>query len=53
MRMKALKHGSCECDPIAPLELPHSLHAFHRVSEADEHNVVRYQLYDSLFSILN
>lgn len=37
MRMRAPKEGSC--DPIAPLELPHSLHAFHRVSEADELNV--------------
>ncbi|KAG6657901.1 hypothetical protein CIPAW_04G122200 [Carya illinoinensis] len=33
MRMKAPKEP---CDPIAPLELPHSLHAFHRVSDADE-----------------
>lgn len=39
MRMRAPKEGSC--DPIAPLELPHSLHAFHRVSEADELNRVR------------
>ncbi|OIW15520.1 hypothetical protein TanjilG_27371 [Lupinus angustifolius] len=37
MRMRAPKEGLC--DPIAPLELPHSLHAFHRVSEADELNV--------------
>ncbi|KAL9297650.1 hypothetical protein ACSQ67_023546 [Phaseolus vulgaris] len=37
MRMRAPKEGSC--DPIAPLELPHSLHAFHRVSEADELNI--------------
>ncbi|KAK7831654.1 diacylglycerol kinase 5 isoform X2 [Quercus suber] len=37
MRMKTPKEGSC--DPIAPLELPHSLHAFHRCSEADELNV--------------
>lgn len=28
------------CDPIAPLELPHSLHAFHRVSSTDELNMV-------------
>ncbi|XP_077243315.1 diacylglycerol kinase 5-like isoform X2 [Tasmannia lanceolata] len=33
MRMKAPKEGPC--DPIAPLELPHSLHAFHRVSNTD------------------
>lgn len=38
MRMKAPKEGSC--DPIAPLELPHSLHAFHRVSETDSLNMV-------------
>ncbi|XP_027346244.1 diacylglycerol kinase 5-like [Abrus precatorius] len=37
MRMRAPKEGSC--DPIPPLELPHSLHAFHRVSEADELNM--------------
>ncbi|XP_030485059.2 diacylglycerol kinase 5 [Cannabis sativa] len=36
MRMRAPKEGSC--DPIAPLELPHSLHAFHRVSDTDELN---------------
>ncbi|KAL0537004.1 hypothetical protein IC582_025972 [Cucumis melo] len=36
MRMRAPTEGSC--DPIAPLELPHSLHAFHRVTEG-EHNV--------------
>ncbi|KAK4364108.1 hypothetical protein RND71_015466 [Anisodus tanguticus] len=37
MRMRAPKEGSCE--PIAPLELPHSLHAFHRVSSSDDLNV--------------
>lgn len=37
MRMRAPTEGSY--DPIAPLELPHSLHAFHRVTEG-EHNVV-------------
>ncbi|KAJ8748332.1 hypothetical protein K2173_001751 [Erythroxylum novogranatense] len=37
MRMRAPKQGTC--DPIAPLELPHSLHAFHRVSPTDELNV--------------
>ncbi|XP_060202416.1 diacylglycerol kinase 5-like isoform X2 [Lycium barbarum] len=37
MRMKAPEEGSCE--PIAPLELPHSLHAFHRVSSSDDLNV--------------
>lgn len=38
MRMRAPKEGSC--DPIAPLELPHSLHAFHRVSQTDTLNMV-------------
>jgi len=38
MRMRAPKEGSC--DPIAPLELPHSLHAVHRVSPTDELNMV-------------
>ncbi|RDX96045.1 Diacylglycerol kinase 5, partial [Mucuna pruriens] len=38
MRMRAPKEGFC--DPIPPLELPLSLHAFHRVSEADELNMV-------------
>ncbi|XP_031501066.1 diacylglycerol kinase 1-like [Nymphaea colorata] len=33
MRMKAPAEGAC--DPIAPLELPHSLHAFKRVSHTD------------------
>ncbi|KAG5579230.1 hypothetical protein H5410_049857 [Solanum commersonii] len=37
MRMRAPKEGCC--DPIAPLELPHSLHAFHRVSASDDLNV--------------
>ncbi|KAJ0101969.1 hypothetical protein Patl1_04528 [Pistacia atlantica] len=37
MRMRIPKQGPC--DPIAPLELPHSLHAFHRVSEKDTLNV--------------
>lgn len=41
MRMRAPTEGSC--DPIAPLELPHSLHAFHRVTEG-EHNVVSWLL---------
>lgn len=40
MRMRTPKEGSC--DPIPPLELPHSLHAFHRVSEADELNMVKH-----------
>ncbi|KAJ7948240.1 diacylglycerol kinase [Quillaja saponaria] len=37
MRMRAPKDGPCE--PIAPLELPHSLHAFHRLSDTDELNM--------------
>nr|XP_027191667.1 diacylglycerol kinase 5-like isoform X2 [Cicer arietinum] len=43
MRMRAPKEGSC--DPIPPLELPHSLHAFHRVSEADELNMEGYHTF--------
>ncbi|KAL5700241.1 diacylglycerol kinase (ATP) [Ranunculus cassubicifolius] len=37
MRMRSPKEGSC--DPIAPLDLPHSLHAFHRVSRSDSENM--------------
>nr|XP_029120963.1 diacylglycerol kinase 5 isoform X3 [Elaeis guineensis] len=37
MRMRAPKEGAC--DPIAPLELPHSLHAFRRVSDTDSLNM--------------
>lgn len=40
MRMKAPKEGPC--DPIAPLELPHALHAFQRVSDTDSLNQVFY-----------
>ncbi|KAJ6833430.1 diacylglycerol kinase 5-like [Iris pallida] len=36
MRMRIPAKGSC--DPIAPLELPHSLHAFNRVSDTDSLN---------------
>ncbi|XP_068644435.1 diacylglycerol kinase 1-like [Aristolochia californica] len=43
MRMKAPKEGSCE--PIAPLELPHSLHAFHRVSNTDSLNQEGYHTF--------
>lgn len=43
MRMKIPKKGSC--DPLAPLELPHSLHAFHRVSPTDELNKVTYHIF--------
>nr|GMC84932.1 diacylglycerol kinase 5-like isoform X2 [Ipomoea batatas]GMC87028.1 diacylglycerol kinase 5-like isoform X2 [Ipomoea batatas] len=38
MRLRAPTEGSC--DPIAPLELPHSMHAFKRVSQADALNEV-------------
>ncbi|KAL8505987.1 hypothetical protein ACS0TY_017008 [Phlomoides rotata] len=43
MRMKAPREGSYE--PIAPLDLPHSLHAFHRVSPTDEMNKEGYHTY--------
>lgn len=35
MRMSAPKEGSCD-----PLELPHSLHAFHSASQTDALNKV-------------
>lgn len=34
MKMRVPK-GEGSCDPIAPLELPHSLHAVHRVPQSD------------------
>ncbi|ERN03531.1 diacylglycerol kinase 5 [Amborella trichopoda] len=43
MRMRAPKEGSC--DPIAPLELPHSLHAFQRVSPTDSMNEEGYHTF--------
>ncbi|KAL6543220.1 Diacylglycerol kinase 5 [Orobanche hederae] len=43
MRMKAPREGSC--DPIGPLDLPHSLHAFNRVSPADEMNEEGYHTF--------
>ncbi|XP_004509972.1 diacylglycerol kinase 1-like isoform X2 [Cicer arietinum] len=44
MRMKASsKEGSC--DPIAPLELPHAMHAFNRVSSSDKLNLEGYHTY--------
>lgn len=49
MRMRTPKEGSC--DPIAPLELPHSLHAFHRVSQTDKLNVVCFLLISWLFCL--
>ncbi|KAL7102354.1 hypothetical protein ACP275_08G115200 [Erythranthe tilingii] len=44
MRMRVPKEGS-NCEPIAPLELPHSLHAFHRVSSTDDLNVKGYDTF--------
>ncbi|RWR88092.1 Diacylglycerol kinase [Cinnamomum micranthum f. kanehirae] len=43
MRMKAPKEGPC--DPIAPLDLPHALHAFQRVSDTDSLNQEGYHTY--------
>ncbi|XP_010277913.1 PREDICTED: diacylglycerol kinase 5-like isoform X2 [Nelumbo nucifera] len=43
MRMRAPKEGAC--DPIPPLELPHSLHAFHRVSQTDSLNMEGYHTF--------
>ncbi|WOL03439.1 diacylglycerol kinase 5-like [Canna indica] len=43
MRMRVSNEGTC--DPIAPLELPHSLHAFHRVSSTDSLNVEGYHTF--------
>ncbi|XP_010931893.1 diacylglycerol kinase 1 isoform X1 [Elaeis guineensis] len=43
MRMRAPKEGTC--DPVAPLELPHALHAFHRVSTSDSLNVEGYHTF--------
>ncbi|KAK4484368.1 hypothetical protein RD792_006946 [Penstemon davidsonii] len=43
MRMRAPREGSC--DPIAPPELPHSLHAFHRVSSTDVLNEEGYHTF--------
>ncbi|KAM0906732.1 hypothetical protein ACQ4PT_016595 [Festuca glaucescens] len=43
LRMRAPKEGPCE--PIAPLELPHSLHAFHRVSSGDSLDVEGYHTF--------
>uniref|UniRef100_A0A0E0EIM8 Diacylglycerol kinase n=1 Tax=Oryza meridionalis TaxID=40149 RepID=A0A0E0EIM8_9ORYZ len=43
LRMRATKEGPC--DPIAPLELPHSLHAFHRVSSSDSLNMEGYHTF--------
>ncbi|XWS09918.1 hypothetical protein CRYUN_Cryun39dG0031100 [Craigia yunnanensis] len=43
MRMRAPKEGPC--DPIGPLELPHSLHVFHRISQTDKLSVEGYHTY--------
>ncbi|WOL16018.1 diacylglycerol kinase 5-like [Canna indica] len=43
MRMRTPKDGTC--DPIAPLDLPHSLHAFQRVSSSDSLNVEGYHTF--------
>ncbi|KAL0301131.1 UNVERIFIED_CONTAM: Diacylglycerol kinase [Sesamum radiatum] len=43
MRMRAPREGSC--DPIAPPDLPHSLHAFHRVSPTDDMNEEGYHTF--------
>ncbi|KAK6919495.1 Diacylglycerol kinase, accessory domain [Dillenia turbinata] len=47
MKMKAPMGGSC--DHIAPLELPHSLHAFHRISSTDELNMEGYHTFSGGF----
>ncbi|PIN06260.1 Diacylglycerol kinase [Handroanthus impetiginosus] len=41
MRMR----GEGSCDPIAPLDLPHSLHAFQRISRTDEMNEEGYHTF--------
>lgn len=56
MRIKAPKEGSC--DPIAPLDLPHAMHAFNRVSSTDKLNLVSYththtHIYSLLMSVHN
>ncbi|XP_022717701.1 diacylglycerol kinase 5-like [Durio zibethinus] len=43
MRMKTPEEGSC--DPIGPLELPHSLHKFHRISQTDKLSMEGYHTY--------
>ncbi|CAD6259446.1 unnamed protein product [Miscanthus lutarioriparius] len=43
MRMRIPQEGPC--DPIAPLDLPHSLHAFHRVSACDSLNLEGYHTF--------
>ncbi|KAJ4763584.1 Diacylglycerol kinase [Rhynchospora pubera] len=43
MRMKIPEHSAC--DPLAPLELPHAMHAFKRVSDSDSLNVEGYHTF--------
>ncbi|KAL0405781.1 UNVERIFIED_CONTAM: Diacylglycerol kinase [Sesamum latifolium] len=43
MRMRVPKEGTCE--PLAPLELPHSLHKFNRVSATDDLNMEGYDTF--------
>ncbi|XP_078175485.1 diacylglycerol kinase 1-like isoform X5 [Carex rostrata] len=43
MRMRIPDNGAC--DPIAPLELPHAIHAFKRVSTSDSLNVEGYHTF--------
>ncbi|PWZ44088.1 hypothetical protein Zm00014a_025605 [Zea mays] len=43
LRMRVPEEGPC--DPIAPLDLPHSLHAFHRVSSSDSLNMEGYHTF--------
>jgi diacylglycerol kinase (ATP) len=38
MRMESPKDSPC--DPIAPFDLPHSLHAFRRVPKTDPQDMV-------------
>jgi hypothetical protein len=47
LRMRVPEEGPC--DPIAPLDLPHSLHAFHRVSSSDSLNMVVHSFYCNFF----
>ncbi|KAK4420496.1 Diacylglycerol kinase [Sesamum alatum] len=47
MRMRIPKEGTCE--PLAPLELPHSLHAFQRVSATDNLSMEGYDTFQGGF----
>lgn len=48
--MRAPKEGTC--DPIAPLELPHAMHAFNRVSATDKLNMVSFFFFLFPFHLL-